>query len=143
MALNKVLLVDDEEEFTSTLAERLESRGLSVNCVSSGKEALIAVEKTSYDAIILDLQMPEMDGIETLKRLQANNPDLQIIILTGHASLQKGVEAVKHGAMEFLEKPTDIHKLMEMIQEAGNRKMVLFEKRTEEEIKKIITSKGW
>ncbi len=143
MAYERVLLVDDEEEFISVLSERMETRGIKVDTAPSGKEALKKVEERSYDAIILDLQMPEMDGIETLKNLQAINPDLQIILLTGYATLEKGIEAVKLGAMDFLEKPADIHKLMEIIKEASNRKMMLVEKRAEDEIKKILKTKGW
>lgn len=143
MAYERVLLVDDEEEFISVLSERMETRGIKVDTAASGKEALKKVEEGSYDAIILDLQMPEMDGIETLKRLQSKNPDLQIILLTGYATLEKGIEAVKLGAMDFLEKPADIHKLMEIIKEASNRKMMLVEKRAEDEIKKILKTKGW
>ena len=143
MAYEKVLLVDDEEEFISALSERMETRGIKVDTAASGKEALKRVEGGTYDAIILDLQMPEMDGIETLKLLQAKNPDLQIILLSGYATLEKGIEAVKLGAIDFLEKPADIHKLMEIIREASNRKMMLVEKRAEDEIKKIFKTKGW
>ena len=143
MAYEKVLLVDDEEEFISVLSERMETRGIKVDTAASGKEALKRVEEGSYDAIILDLKMPEMDGIETLKHLQAKNPDWQIILLTGYATLEKGIEAVKLGAVDFLEKPADIHKLMEIIREASNRKMMLVEKRAEDEIKRIFKTKGW
>jgi DNA-binding NtrC family response regulator len=143
MADEKVLLVDDEEEFTSILSERMEARGLTVVTARDGDAALKKAKKESFDAIILDMLMPEMDGIETLKRLLEVNPDLQIIILTGHATVEKGVEAVKLGAMDFLEKPADIDKLMAKIKEARAEKMVLVEKRSEAKIKKILKSKGW
>ena len=143
MADDKVLLVDDEKEFTRILSERMETRGLTVVTAKNGPAALKKAKKEQFDAIILDMLMPEMDGIETLKRLLEINPDLQVIMLTGHATLEKGVEAVKLGAMDFLEKPADMDKLLAKINEAKAKKMVLVEKRTEQKIKGILKSKGW
>ena len=143
MAEEKVLLVDDELEFTQVLSQRMESRGVGVDTAASGAEALEKARGKSYDAIILDLSMPEMDGIETLKHLLEINPDLQVILLTGLASLEKGIEAVKVGAMDFLEKPAEIQKLMEKIQQAKENKMLLVEKRMEEKIKGILDTKSW
>ena len=143
MADDKVLLVDDEKEFTRILSERMETRGLTVVTAKNGPAALKKAEKERFDAIILDMSMPEMDGIETLKRLLEINPDLQVIMLTGHATLEKGVEAVKLGAMDFLEKPADMDKLLAKISEAKAKKMVLVEKRTEQKIRGILKSKGW
>ena len=84
-----------------------------------------------------------MDGIETLKRMLADNPDLQVILLTGHATLAKGVEAMKLGAMDFLEKPAEIQKLMEKIEQAKANRMLLVEKRSEEKLKEILKTKWW
>ena len=140
----KVLLVDDEEEFTELLAERMEARGLKVDTASSGFEALEKVEAgESYDVIVLDLAMPGMDGMETLERLLAANEDLQIILLTGHATLQKGIQAVKLGAREVVEKPADLPALLEKISEAKLDRVMLVEKRMEESIQDILNSKGW
>lgn len=143
MADDKVLLVDDEEEFTRILSERMETRGLKVVTAKTGPAALEKAKEEKFDAIVLDMFMPEMDGIETLKRLLEINPDLQIIMLTGQATMEKGVEAVKLGAMDFLEKPADMDKLLARINEAKAKKMVLVEKRTEQKIKGILKSKGW
>ena len=143
MARERVLLVDDELDFTEVLSERMNSRGVDVDTAASGREALDKVRDRSYDAVILDLAMPDMDGIETLKRLIEGNPDLQVILLTGHATLEKGIEAVKLGAMSFLEKPAEIQKLIETIDEAKAKKMLLVEKRVEEKIKGILESKSW
>ena len=143
MDQERILLVDDEEEFTRILSKRMQSRGIGVDTAASGREALEKVKEHSYDAIILDLAMPEMDGIETLKLLLAENPALQVILLTGHATLQKGIEAVKLGAMDFLEKPAEIEKLLEKIHQAKSRRMLLVEKLAEERIKNIIESKWW
>ncbi len=143
MPAEKVLLVDDEPEFVQVLSQRMESRGVGVDTAASGREALEKVRGKSYDAIILDLAMPEMDGIETLKRLLEDNPDLQVILLTGYATLQKGVEAIKVGAMDFLEKPAEIQELMEKIRKAKATRMLIVERRAEEKIKSILETKGW
>jgi DNA-binding NtrC family response regulator len=143
MPNEKVLLVDDEQEFTQVLSERMASRGVGVDTAASGSEAIQKVKGEQYDAIILDLAMPEMDGIETLKHLLKINPELQVILLTGCATIQKGIEAIRLGAMDFLEKPAEIQKLMDRIQRAKANKMVLVEKRSEESIKGILEAKGW
>lgn len=139
----KVLLVDDEEEFTAILSERMKARGLDVDIANTGPMATKKVKEKSYDAIILDLAMPEMDGIATMKQLIEGNPDLQVIFLTGHATLEKGIEAVKLGAVEFMEKPVDINTLLEKVGEAKTKKDQINEKKTEESIKDILKKKGW
>lgn len=139
----KVLLVDDEEEFTELLAERMRARGMQVETCGSAAEALEKTEKSTYDAIVLDLMMPGIDGIEALKRIKASSPELQIILLTGHASLEKGIEAIKMGAVDFLEKPADLEVLTQKIRKAKAKKMVIVEKQTEEKINRIMTEKGW
>jgi len=143
MANNRILLVDDEEDFTNALSERLENRGLKVVTVDSGVAAIQTIKKEHFDAVILDILMPEMDGIETLKHMLNENPDLQIILLTGQASLEKGIEAMKIGAMDFLEKPADIEKLMAQIKAAKGRKILLAEKKMEKQLKNILKTKGW
>ena len=139
----KVLLVDDEPHFVKLLAERLEGRGVNVETAGGGPEALDKVKDEPYDAIILDLLMPDMDGLETLKQLREINPDLQVILLTGHGTIDKGVEAMKLGAMDFVEKPADFKELMEKIKEAKDKRMLLVEKRHEERIKELMKSKSW
>jgi len=143
MAKAKVLLVDDEEDFTATLSERMQDRGLDVDVSSSGPEAIERVQEKGYDAVILDLAMPGMDGIETMKRLLAENPDLQVILLTGRGTVRSGVEAMASGAMEFLEKPADIDLLLEKIGRAQANRVLLMEKRVEETITDILRTKGW
>jgi len=139
----KVLLVDDEKDFVEALEERMRTRGMDVKSTVSPKEALEIADKESFDAIILDLKMPGMDGLEILKILKEKSPELQIILLTGHATVQNGIEAMKLGAMDLIEKPVDIVTLTEKIKKAQAQKMILVEKKTEEKIKKIITSKAW
>jgi DNA-binding NtrC family response regulator len=138
-----VLLIDDEEQFLEVLGERLETRGLKVNTVTSGEDALTLIDDKNYDAIILDLAMPGIDGIETLKLLKEKNADLEIIMLTGHATVQKGIEAMKLGAEDFLEKPVELSVLLERISEAKNKRILILEKKSQDAIKKIITTKAW
>jgi DNA-binding NtrC family response regulator len=139
----KILLVDDEKEFLTVMSERMAARGMDVTTADSAQEALQQVESGTYDAIVLDLKMPGMDGIETLKAIKMRNPTLQVILLTGHATLEKGVEAMKLGAMDFVEKPADLNTLTEKIRTAKARKMVLVAQQTEQKLKSIINAKGW
>ena len=139
----KVLIIDDEQEFTEALAERMTNRGMTVSTSSSAIEGLKSIEDKSFDVVVLDLQMPEMDGIETLKILKKKKPELQVILLTGHATVEKGIEAMKLGAMDLLEKPADLTTLTEKIKKAQAKKMILVEKKAEERIKDIMETRGW
>jgi DNA-binding NtrC family response regulator len=139
----KVLLVDDETDFLEVMSERMKTRGLEVSTSTSAKEALKQAQEENYDAVVLDLMMPEMDGIEALSALKEKHPELQVILLTGHGSVEKGVEAMKLGAMDFLEKPIDLNALTEKIKQAKAQKMVLVDKKTEQKLKDIMTKKGW
>jgi DNA-binding NtrC family response regulator len=139
----KVLLVDDENDFLSIMSERMTNRGMEVSTTTSAKQAIKMTETESFDAVVMDLQMPEMNGLEALKVLKANKPELQIILLTGHATLERGVEAMKLGAMDLMEKPVDLRLLIEKIKKAQGKKMILVEKRTEEKIRNIIGNKEW
>ena len=139
----KVLLVDDEKEFLDLLGERMSARGMEVKKTTSAADALEMTEKQTFDAIVLDLMMPEMDGIQVLKTLKAKHPELQVILLTGHGSIEKGVEAMRQGAMDFIEKPADLEVLTEKIKKAQARKMILVERKIEKEVRDILVSKGW
>jgi DNA-binding NtrC family response regulator len=139
----KVLLVDDEQDFLDSLAERMRARGMDVSTATSAEEAIRKAEAESYDAIILDLMMPEMDGIEILKAIKQKRPDVGVILLTGYATLDKGIQAMKLGAMDFVEKPADLKILSEKIKQAHAQKMVLAEKKLQEKLKKIIQGNAW
>ena len=139
----KVLLVDDEEDFTTALSSRLKARNLKVKAVNSGEDAISLVSEQEFDAIILDLAMPGMDGLETLQKIKESQPDAEIIMLTGHASVESSVKAMKIGAEDFLEKPVNISDLMEKIEEAHKKRVVVLKKRSKEEIEKILKGKGW
>ena len=118
----KVLLIDDDQDFLAILSERLMIRDMDVTTVSSAVEAFALVETRPYDAIILDLQMPEMDGLQALEKFKTINPNLQVILLTGHATVAKGVQAMKLGAADVLEKPVDIRVLTEKIKKTQVQK---------------------
>ena len=139
----KVLLVDDEKEFVDLLGERMSVRGMEVSSTTSAADALKIAETQAFDAIVLDLMMPEMDGLEVLKRLKTKRPELQVILLTGHGTIEKGVEAMRLGAMDFVEKPADLDTLTEKIKKAQARKMILVERKVEEKLRDILTTKGW
>ena len=139
----KILLVDDEADFLEALSERMRTRGMDVTTSASAKEALDAVEEGTFDAVVLDLMMPDVDGLEALRILKEKDPKLQVILLTGHATVEKGIEAMKRGALDLLEKPTDIETLTQKIKEASTQRMVLVSEESEEKIKDILTSKGW
>lgn len=139
----KVLLIDDEVEFLEALSERMEIRGMEVTTAESAGNAVGALGAGDYDAIVLDLQMPDMNGIEMLKLIRKSHPDMQVILLTGQATLEAGIQAMKLGAMDFMEKPADIDALTDKIKKAQAKKMVIVEKKTEQKVNEILKSKGW
>ncbi|MDM8536835.1 response regulator [Desulfobacterales bacterium HSG17] len=139
----KVLLVDDEQDFLDIMTERMETRGLSVSVSSSAVNALEKIKSESFDAIVLDLLMPEMDGIEALKAIREIQPDAQVILLTGHATVQKGIEAMKLGALDFVEKPVDMEALTDKIKEAHAHKMIIVEKQKKDKVDDILKRFGF
>ena len=139
----KVLLIDDEVEFLANLSERMELRGMNVITAENADSAVSALDNNDFDAIVLDLQMPDMNGIELLKIIKKSHPEAQVILLTGHATLDAGIQAMKLGAMDFMEKPADIDSLSEKIKKAQAKKMVIVEKKTARKLQDILNSKGW
>ena len=137
-----VLLVDDEEDFLDIMKERLSARGMEVSTETSAEKALKRIESELFDALILDLKMPGIDGLEALKRAKKLRPELQVIVLTGHASVEKGVEAIKLGAMDFVEKPADLEALSEKIKRARQNKMLIVEKMNQEKIVEMLRRFG-
>ncbi len=107
----KVMLVDDEEEFVTTLFERIEMRDFSPSVAFTGEQALQIVDDQIPDVMILDLKMPDIDGIEVLRRVKKTYPKVMIIILTGHGSEQDKKEALSLGAFSFLQKPVQLDEL--------------------------------
>lgn len=118
----KILLVDDEKQFVDTLAERLAMRGFSARVSYDGPQALKAVEEPT-DVIVLDLRMPGMDGFEVLRSVKKSNPQVQVIILTGHGGDAEEQTAYRMGAYNFLKKPMDIDELLNSIRMAYRDKV--------------------
>ena len=118
----KILLVDDEKQFVDTLAERLAMRGFSARVAYDGPQALKAVEEPT-DVIVLDLRMPGMDGFEVLRSGKKSNPQVQVIILTGHGGDAEEQTAYRMGAYNFLKKPMDIDELLNSIRMAYRDKV--------------------
>lgn len=121
MPADRVLLIDDEVEFVEILAERLRARGLEVDVAYSGMDGVNKSQVTKFDAVVLDLAMPGMDGIAALKALLAGTPDLQVMLLTGQATIKTAMDATRLGAVDILEKPMDIPTLIEKIRDARAR----------------------
>jgi DNA-binding NtrC family response regulator len=119
----KILIVDDEERFRTTMAKLLTVNGLEVTAVGSGKDALEELKLKPYDVITLDIRMPGMSGLEALAEIKKVNPGVEVIILTGHASVDTAVEIMKLGGYEYLLKPTSTEELMNKIDAAYERKL--------------------
>jgi DNA-binding NtrC family response regulator len=124
----RVLIVDDELDFLETIVKRLQRRKVDTTGIDSGIKALELLEKEHFDVVILDVRMPGLDGIETLKEMKKKRPLLEVIMLTGHASVESGVQGMQYGAFDYVMKPADIDDLLERIREAFERKVLHEEK---------------
>jgi DNA-binding NtrC family response regulator len=132
----RVLVVDDERDFASAIAERLARRGLIAMAVFSGMQALDAVKDADYDAVVLDLKMPGLDGLQTLQAIRQINPDLQVIVLTGHGTVASGIGGMQLGAADFLQKPVAIENLCSAIEAAAERSRSDRHLKSEQELNK-------
>ncbi|MBW1955670.1 MAG: response regulator [Deltaproteobacteria bacterium] len=115
-----LLLVDDEVEFVQTLAERLQLRGFQVYIAHDGDEALIQLEKSRFDMVILDVMMPGLGGLDVLKQMKPIYPETPVILLTGRGSTNDGIEGMRLGARDYLMKPINIDELIKKIGENLN-----------------------
>ena len=139
----KILLVDDELDFLQAITERLALKGFDVIAASNGEEAIASAEKDLFDVAVVDFQMPGMDGTQVLKLLKERHKYLEIIMLTGHATIDSAVESTKLGAFKYLEKPYDFENLVETIQqayEARLKKKFEHNQKRMEEIQKLSIS---
>jgi len=118
----KVLVVDDEKDFVEMLSLRLKEVGEKVTAAYSGRECLEILEKTDIDVVILDIKMPGMDGIETLREIKKRFPLVEVIMLTGHGTTETAVEGMKLGAYDYLMKPADFDDLAQKLEGARKRK---------------------
>ena len=124
----RVLLVDDEKDFLEVLIRRLSKRDVNVEGVSSGEEALQFLQVRPIDVTVLDVKMPGMDGITALREIKKLNPLIEVIMLTGHASLEVALEGMRSGAFDYLMKPAEIDELLYKIQDAHRAKTIQEEK---------------
>ena len=123
-----VLLVDDEADFLETLLKRMKKRNVDVKGVKSGEEALEFLKQNPVDVVVLDVKMPGIDGIQTLREIKKTYPLIEAIMLTGHASLEVAIEGMELGAFDYLMKPIDIDDLLYKIQDAYKKKSIHGEK---------------
>ena len=138
----RVLLVDDEPEFLEIMAERMRARDMDVSTSTSAAEALSMIASESFDAVIMDFMMPEMDGIEALKAIKDQRPDMQIILLTGHASVETSIEGMKLGAFDYLLKPMKFEELLEKLASAFKKKAVQDKKIRDAKIQELVRYPG-
>jgi len=123
-----VLVVDDEDEFRELTTKRLNKRGLHALAAENGIKALEMIEKNRVDVVLLDVKMPELDGIETLRRVREKKPLIEVVLLTGHASVDSGIEGMKLGAFDYLMKPIELEPLLEKLGDAYEKKRLHQEK---------------
>lgn len=143
MNIATVLLVDDEVPFVEAMTKRLTKRNLTVLAAYNGQESLASLGKnSSVDVVILDVKMPGMDGIETLREIKKAFPLVEVIMLTGHATVETAIEGMKIGAFDYLMKPCDIDQLMAKVQEAKTKKRKHEEKIIQARIKEIALRRG-
>lgn len=119
-----VLLVDDEREFLDVLTKRLRKRKLKLTTANSGPEALQIIREVAVDVVVLDMKMPHMDGLQTLREIKKLKPSVEVIMLTGHADVDSAVEGLELGAFDYLMKPVDIDELLYKMQDAVKRKAI-------------------
>jgi DNA-binding NtrC family response regulator len=143
MMTTKLLMIDDEESFVSALSKRLAVRDIEVIPAFSGQDGLKRLaEDTSIEVALLDVKMPEMDGIETLKRIKAIHPLVEVIMLTGHATFETAIEGMKLGAFDYLMKPCEIDDLITKLEAARKKHSGHLEKILEATGKKLRSERG-
>jgi len=128
MVKMRIMLVDDEERFLQTTQKMIVKKGYDALTVTSGAECLKKLEEELVHVVILDVKMPGMDGVETLKHIKQRFPLVEVIMLTGHATAESAVEGLKLGATDYLTKPTNIDELIAKAEEAYNKRVFLEQK---------------
>ncbi|MBS3758276.1 MAG: response regulator [Desulfobacterales bacterium] len=140
MIKRKILLVDDEIVFTKNMAKLLEEREYRVSAVNSGDAAIKALEADDFDVVVLDLKMPGMDGITTLREIKKLGLFTETLILTGHGSIDTALEAIKIGAYDYLTKPCEIDELVEKLEDAQIQKDSGEQKDMADKIQRVVES---
>jgi DNA-binding NtrC family response regulator len=136
----RVLIVDDEEQFVQQLAERLRLREYDVTTALNGEQALKTIKKYNFDVVILDVAMPGIDGIETLREMKKIKPLIEVIMLTGHATVESAIEGMKLGAFDYLLKPTNTEDLVMKVNSAYARKANQEERIRQARVNELISS---
>ena len=136
----QVMLVDDEAELVEFLAKRLKRKGLDVTAMTSAKEALDKLDDQAFDVVVLDLKMPEMDGLQALREIKARQPFTQVVMLTGHGSLDTALESGRQHAYRFLSKPAEFSELLEVVKEAAARKRKDLRRAYDEEVAELMST---
>ena len=140
MSIAKLLLADDERPFVETMMKRLKKRDVDVVPAYDGREALACLEEdSSIEVVVLDIKMPVMDGMTALKEIKGKHPLVEDIMLTGHATVESGVDGMKMGAFDYLMKPCDMEQLVAKVEEAAKRKRQQEQKITEARIYAITS----
>jgi DNA-binding NtrC family response regulator len=143
MPLANVLLVDDEVPFVETMTKRLTKRDLRITSAFNGQEALDKLEEyRSVEVVILDVKMPGMDGNETLTEIKRRYPLVEVIMLTGHATVESGIEGMKMGAFDYLMKPCEMDQLISKVKEAAAKKRQHEDKIIEARMKEITSRRA-
>jgi len=120
----RVMLVDDEIDFLDTLIKRMEKRNVAVKGANSGEQALLLLDEGLVDVIVLDVKMPGMDGIDTLKEIKRRHPLIEVILLTGHANVEVAIQGMELGAFDYLIKPISIDELLYKVQDAYEKSSI-------------------
>lgn len=118
----RVLFVDDEDDFRETIVKRLNARKIQAEGANSGVKALEILKDKDFDVIVLDVKMPDMDGIEALRHIKKLKPEVEVIMLTGHASMEFGLKGMQLGAFDYVMKPAPLNELLDTISQAYNKK---------------------
>lgn len=136
MAQYSVLIVDDEEEFREMTVKRLNKRDLACESAANGTLALEMIAAKNYDVVLLDIKMPGRDGVEILREIKKIAPMTEVVMLTGHASVESGINGIKYGAFDYLMKPIDLELLFEKLNAANEHRQVQLAKLEKAQIKK-------
>ena len=136
----KVLLIDDEEDLVVYLGKRLQREGFTVRIATSGEEAVVAISEEDFDVGVVDLKMPGMDGIETQKQLRQEQPFIQLIVLTGHGSIDSALESGKLDAFKYMNKPVDYQALVTNLRTAAEKKREFAQEQFRKEMEEIASS---
>ncbi len=128
MVLFTILIVDDEDEFRDMTIKRLNKRGLQCEGAGNGEQALEMIRTGDFDVVLLDVRMPGLDGVEVLREIKRMKPLIEVVMLTGHASVESGIDGMKLGAFDYLMKPIELDPLLEKLKGAYEKKRAQQEK---------------